>query len=272
MPPMPYHFEKGPKFSVLEDFLNGDQTRAAQKLDALRRGDPLASLGYLTADASQDNTSGVTLLEHVYKDWFGWTGPPWTTRPTFPQPPNPPKSTGYWTSYQGDVEKIVRLTFVRALEVSLGVPHSPPGTLVAPCVPTRHWPIDITWKCAQAWFEGWVWWRRIGATDGVVLVVLATPGSGTPVLKDISAGKPGFKNPVGDGVDPTGSGVTRGQGMWVISHERNDQSGPKKQVPSPAGDWPGYALMPVTRGLGAVITWALAEADGGVLPDGRSYP
>ncbi len=238
------------------------------------------TLDFLEAESAQNPYSSITLGQHVYKDWFGWTGaggnlPPPGTRPWPPPAGTPPKSTGYWTSYQGDVESIVRLTLIRALEVSLGVQHDPGGT---PVVPTRHWPIDITWKCAQAWFEGWVWWRRIGPS-GVVILVFATPSSGTGVYKDIGAGKLGpanplgYRNPVGDRENLDGSGLdTRNQGMWVISHEGNDQSGFKRQVPSPSGDYPGVGILPVTRGVGDVITWALAEVDGGVLPDGRSYP
>jgi hypothetical protein len=276
MPPMPYHFEKGPKFSVLEDFLNGSRLRAAEKLEALRRGDPLDGLGYLTTPSAQTPPPSTTpLVQHVYKDWFGWIGLPGDsppgTPPVLPPPPNAPKPTGYWTTYQGDVEQIVRLTFIRALEVSLGVPHDPPGT---PVVPTRHWPIDITWKCAQAWFEGWVWWRQIAAgvpPEGVVILVLATPSTGTPLLRSIGSGLPGERNPGGDGTGPGGTGPTRRQGMWVISHEGNEQTF-TRLTPSPTGEWGGTVNWPVTRGTGDVITWALAEVDGGVRPNGRAYP
>ena len=74
MPPMPYHFEKGPEFSVLESFLNGSQARAAQTLEKLRNGDPLWTLDFLEAESAQNPYSSITLGQHVYKDWFGWTG------------------------------------------------------------------------------------------------------------------------------------------------------------------------------------------------------
>jgi len=272
---MPYHFEKGPVLSVLENFLNGDQARAGSVLDGLRAGTALYSLGFLDSGAVQNPGDPVPLKDHVYQDWFGWAkdaAGAWQPRAPGANTP----TTGYWTAYSGDVEHIVRCAVTRALEVSLGVPHveprhsSHPGS-VPPCVPTRHWPIDILWKCAQAWFEGWVTWRAT-AGGGHVQLVLATPASGTPLLSDLRKGLPGYANPVGDGPNGNGSGSpTRTQGMWVVSHPNNVSTKHYVVTDSPSEDWSGWAIMPVITGTGDVVTWQLAEADGGVLPDGRNY-
>ncbi len=37
MPPMPYYLEKGPMFSVVEDYLNADTARAVDTLRELRK-------------------------------------------------------------------------------------------------------------------------------------------------------------------------------------------------------------------------------------------
>jgi hypothetical protein len=59
--------------------------------------------------------------------------------------------------------------------------------------------------------------------------------------------------------------------MWVISHPKNVATKHHIVTDSPSGDWSGLSIMPVIKGTGAVITWQLAEADGGVRPNGRPY-
>jgi hypothetical protein len=270
MPPMPYHYEKGPVLSLLESYMNDDQARAGLLLDGLRAGTHLYQLGFLENPQTNDPNGVVSTEAHVYRDWFGWVeGPPGTWNPPAPAG-GPLKPTGYWTAFNGDVEHIIRCAFTRALETSLGVPHVEPHPSylpqpVVPCVPNRHWPIDVQWKCAQAWFEGWVMWRKT-ATGGHVDLVLAAPGTGAPLLSDLTAGKPGVANPpgqLGAATDP--------QGMWVVGHQKNLPTQYHIVTDLPSGDWSGFAIMPLIKGTGAVITWQLAEADGGVLPNGRVF-
>jgi hypothetical protein len=264
MPPMPYHYEKGPVLSLLESYMNDDQARAGHLLDGLRAGTALYQLGFLEDAQTNNPGGGPSAEEHVYRDWFGWEGVVGNWHPPAAVGGQP---TGYWTSFTGDVEHIVRCAFVRALEVSLGVTHVAPHPSydpqpVPPCSPSRHWPIDVVWKCAQAWFEGWVMWRET-ASGGHVDLVLATPGTGAPLLTDLTAGKPGVKDPPGPVTDP--------QGMWVIAHQKNLPTQFHVVTDRPSGDWTGLAIMPLIKGTGAVITWELAEADGGVLPNGRPF-
>ena len=47
MPPMPYHLEKGPIWSVLEDYANAGPERLIELLLKLRNGDPVATAGGL---------------------------------------------------------------------------------------------------------------------------------------------------------------------------------------------------------------------------------
>jgi hypothetical protein len=92
---------------------------------------------------------------------------------------------GRWRFYEGSPEHILRRTFARALEVSLGIE---PGTN-APG--TRRWPVMLMWKCAQPWLEGWVQWRST-SNGGAVSVVICTPGDGNHISLDPRAGQRGL--------------------------------------------------------------------------------
>src|SRR5262245_13170624 len=108
---MPYHLEKGPYFSILEDYCNASGTNVKRALKKRRDDIPIPEIGglfnpqTLTAGPSPDD-----IKRHIYVDWFGFgydatrkKGVP--PQPTF-SPPNH-RSTGYWTGYYGDVEGIV---------------------------------------------------------------------------------------------------------------------------------------------------------------------
>jgi hypothetical protein len=191
-------------------------------------------------------------------------------------------STGFWVQYHGDVEGIVRETLVRAIEVSLGLDHDEP---VPAGGPTRELPIELYWKCPQRWFEGWVGWRWDGAHGtGQVTVLLATPGSGKPILEQPLIGAGAFE-PTTTRVAPTGA-VPRwaapadpatnpdqsAKGLWVISHREHVQL---PSIPghggTATGDWPIPEFGATYVGVGPVICVQPSEPDGGVKPYGRPY-
>ena len=172
MPGMPYHLEKGPVLSVLEDVLRGPTAQVENILTRLRDPSvPLAEVGGLdstTLNAPPYPTTGDRVA-HIEKDWFGYVV---GTQQQAPFNPLTNPTTGFWENYWGDVAGIVRETLTRAVEVALGLDHDaePPGT--------RHWPIELFWKCPNPWFEGWVTWRHEPSqpASGQVTVILATPG------------------------------------------------------------------------------------------------
>jgi hypothetical protein len=71
---------------------------------------------------------------------------------------------------------------MRALEVSLGLPHIAPGS------PQRHqlrdveryWPVELFTQCPHTLMQGWVSWSQYGPgeTEGVTRVVFALPPNG----------------------------------------------------------------------------------------------
>jgi hypothetical protein len=186
MPGMPYHLEKGPLLSVLDAFCNqGSKPRLQGALKALRRGDPLTSIGafdspnLFSPSLPWPFDQPPSLVDHFNHHWLGHQALNGHTDGT---------QTGHWQNYIGPVEAIVRETLIRALELALGVPHLPSD--LDP-VATRHWSIDFWWKCPQPWFEGWVTWRKTGdgtdLDDGHVTVIFATPSDDGVVLRQPAA-------------------------------------------------------------------------------------
>ena len=90
---------------------------------------------------SLDTTRGLVRTEDQRKDhqnrhWYGKTylGPGlWGPQQPFNAVTHP--RTGFWHNWYGDAEGIVRETYIRAIEVSLGIPHEVPASR-APGPPT----------------------------------------------------------------------------------------------------------------------------------------
>jgi hypothetical protein len=273
---MPYHLEKGVMFSAFEDFLNrphpasGKPPMAVRALRALRDPNrPLtdtilfkSSTVHRSAPPPPPITE-QTWIDHLRGHWFGEQKQPEGTWLPAPEPV-PGASTGYWIAYAGNVEAIVRETLRRALEVALDVDHDEH----VPDEPARHWPIEIFWKCAQGWFEGWVTWRRTGAgrRDGQVTVIVATPGHpGHPV--QLSPLAQAGHNTADYELNPpscTVNGQERQQGKVVVTHRNHLKTGPQTTtVPSKKGDWSPPLLSQIC-GQGPIVAVSISERDGGV--------
>jgi hypothetical protein len=218
MPGMPYHLEKGPLLSVLEDFCNrGPEARLVKALKELRAGTPLPDVGpfdspnlYWPRFPWPYQNPGQ-LIAHFNDHWLGI-------------PPTSTTHTGHWQFYEGPVEDIMRETMIRALELVLGVDHDPADE--AP-VPTRHWLIDFFWKCPQPWFEGWVSWRKLGQgwSEGKVTVIFATPADDGVVLRDPRREADLVPNQVANG----------SEGSWLVSSALHTQNVQLTVVPTSSG-------------------------------------
>lgn len=264
---MPYHLETGPNLEVLEDFMNGDVDRLVKALSQLRGTTPLCDIGVFDSttldggplDKAQRNA-------HLMEDWFGMSqnaNGAWVKQKKFSAKSN--ATTGYWQGWYGDCEKIVRLTLRRAAEVALGLGYDDP--IPEGFRPSRHWPIQFLWKCAQPWFEGWITWRSDHSRGGHVTVLWCTPAQGDPVLTSPLA--PPQRNLPDYARDP--KSAAGAEGMWVVTHETQQVEMAITTEPSGLGQWRFPQWGPVYVGTGDVVTVQPSEADGGVLSGGRAW-
>jgi hypothetical protein len=304
---MPYHYEKGPFLSILEDDLNGTTAHLVTQLDLLRGGS-LANASFFqqpqiaTAWAKVEAAPPTALADHVFTHWFGSTGsfPSYTPQPSGPlttgqlPPASGPQTTGFWSRYYGDVEGIVRLSLRRAVEVALGV-DTTSNAPVGPGEVRRQWPIEVFWVCGLDRFEGYVMWRcDPGTGGGQVNLVFVTPPTPDVYYDDlVTPGRPGVKLPAigpantltgkaspvssvftASAVDP--ADVDAMQGMWLVSPAKHRRCA----VIGSAGTFLGQFLpaiaglvgspSTVTVAYGTVGTFVPAFGDGGVLPFGFS--
>ena len=267
MPPMPYYLEKGPMFSVVEDYFNADDERATAALTMLRIEDP-ADPGFVELfDMPPFSSTNLTAKPPppYWQDFRDkWLGK------------GPDGQAGMmWSNYEGDVDLITRRTMRNALEVALGVDADE----TVPEHPPRHWPIDLYWKCGQNWFEGWVTYRRFGdqPEQGHVVVVFATPSEGSTVV-DRPADSTSLKKGPDFAIDPIGThdgvGVERTAGMHVITHRHNRAEPSFRIEVMPLGSTFEVVLNPA-KYVGVeqegLVMVRPSEVDGGVLATPRPF-
>lgn len=266
---MPYSFEKGPYFSVVESFANSSSANMLKALRHLRAGKPISDLPALdsvTLDAGPYDKA--QLAAHLDRDWFGFQQDPttgtWSKQPDFN--PASQSHTGFWVEWYGDAEAVFREALIRACEICLGLDHGedPPGRAVP-----RHWYLEVFWRCPLPWFETWVTWRQHGDArrQGQVTVVVSTPSHGH-VVKN---------SPVRPNEGPQGGyrlnpGKAEGpQGMWVVSQPYHRPWPKIVSEESGLGEWkfPTQGLGYVSEG--DVVVVAPAEKEGGVLNPPRPW-
>jgi hypothetical protein len=268
---MPYQLEKGPYFAVAEtmlDFGSSAQQRLAL-LAQMRAGtdpDQLPTLDSTNLDVGPLNTFDKR-RDHMDTHWFGKSRPNsaarWTPQP--PLNPNNPKPTGFWHNWYGDADGIVAQTFIRAVEVSLGLQH-PGGN-----APTRCWPIEIFWRCPAPWFEGWVTWRGEPDGSGHVTVHLHTPSHDDSVL--LLGPRRGAPDNLKHDYKDNPLSSTMDRGMWVITHEQQEPLPYYAATnPSPPGQpWQLPTFGPFYYSHGEIVCVQPNEPDGGVRNQGRPY-
>jgi hypothetical protein len=264
MPGMPYHLEKGPLLSVLDDFCNrGSDERLRKALGQLRDKHTLAQIGVFDSPNLYERPGPqgperypapfdekANLVKHFEHHWLG--------RPPQPHPMDA-FQTGHWKFYQGPVEDIMRETLIRALEVALGVAHNPNDK--TPGANERHWPIDFWWKCPQPWFEGWVTWRKHGneKQQGHVTVIFATPADDGVVLR----------RPEAEATVVAPAVTHASEGSWLISSKAHEQTHQLTEIPTESGT----VLFPTTWTIDhkAIETFSPNFGAGGAQDGGRRY-
>ena len=270
--PMPYLLDKSAYFEIIEDLL-ADPARRIAILQQLRTGVALADLaGFDSANRGADGKTPDKRKEHLHEHWFGMsdaTGS-WQKQPgVFP--------TGFWSSYQGDPEAVLRTAMIRAIEVSLGLPPAFPGDPFAEQTDIeRRWPVDVYWICQGPWFQCWVLWRQSDTTDeGHVTVLITTPAAeGFPleskITRPIDPHDPPYQAPE-YAIGPLPDARHNRHGMWVIGHEDHERRVVCSTEPSIGGDikWPRVEWRAIDPDV--VVCVSPAEWEGGVLHDGRPY-
>jgi hypothetical protein len=251
MPGMPYHLEKGPLLSVLDDFFNsGSEARLLTALNDLRSGMRLTDVGVFDSTNLYDPNypwpyqNRGQLVAHFEQHWLG--NPPLN-------PMTAGTQTGHWQFYQGPVETIIRETLIRALELVLGIKHGKNNP-----TPTRHWPIDFWWKCPQPWFEGWLTWRQ-SAGSGHVTVIFATPADDGVVLRE----------PATEATPAPARITTDTEGSLLVSAERHNQTVQYTVMPTGLGN----VIFPTTwtQDSGGVVTLKPNFGSGGARNGGLPY-
>jgi hypothetical protein len=272
MPLMPYQLEKGPIWSVVESALQQGPKEAYSLLELLRDPSHQIADGPLVKSKTLDYTdpktgakvTAQTRGDHLNHDWFGMVkqaNGSWAKEPDSAFDPQTHPSTGFWINYWGDVEEIVRETFVRAIEVSLGLQHgqihSSRGRF------HRHWPVSIFLKCPTPWFEGWVTWN---AKAGEVVVHFLVPGNyGSQVLKHPKTGLTGPPQ-----INPDTSDAT--YGMWLVTHDTHNRvDGVVTTDPGTAGEIHAPSAGAILKDSGDLVVISPVETDGGVAANGRAF-
>jgi len=293
---MPYQLEKGPYFSVTETVLEDFDQRIDVLVDLRlqRDADAMPTLESDSLDTSRGNIQTEDQRRyHQNRHWYGKTqlaSGYWGPQAPFDPVTNP--RTGFWHNWYGDAEGIVRETYTRAIEVSLGIPHDTTVTDKSAIVELarrpehgRFWPIEIFTRCPAPWFEGWVTWQSEGPSNGHVTVHIHTPSHDRSNLLT-SPVRPGYTTPeYQDEINfppPLPSDGKRG--MWVVAHLYQELvnppfAGPVVSGPSEALDghpdqkapWKLPRFGAVYHSQGDIVTVRPSEPNGGVLADGRPY-
>ena len=261
---MPYHLETGPTLGLLEQRLNDATKREllALRAELLSRKPledvlpPAVAALLIPVPAPKGGNASSPLGVRLRQAWLGVRQP----LAADGKPPDPASiydndddpAKGKWQFYRGNPEEILRQTFVRAVEVSLGISHdvAPDAT---PTVRANRWPFILMWKCAQPWLEGWVQWRR---RPGVVVVVICTPGDGNHIALDpdlhynlepanrLAAAGDGYSHD-----DPNYAA----NGSIVITHDRHEYNPSVARTTSASA--PITIAAPERAGNGAPLPW-----------------
>jgi hypothetical protein len=206
---MPYMFQKGRDWQLLEWWLSHDSTtrvdRKLKMLEVLGKAGPKQATGVLNLISAGGPIPGGANppvlnndLRHLMNDWFGLdelsgnplpshtgTGPRYTGSGT--------AHLGWWKNWHGNARGIFATTLEKAIKVSLGLPSTRalPKTqaarknLTTEC--TRDWPIEFQWICPVGWFQAGIAWRQTAYPSaegdwlpGLVTVTWLTPGNTVP--------------------------------------------------------------------------------------------
>jgi hypothetical protein len=266
--PMPYTLSKGPILAVLEDLLNPETPAEIQRLCAglvmLREGVPLTEIGLVdSTNIKVEASTPEPLDERLNEYWFGKEEDE-DTGEWEPQPPFGPRhhTTGYWSDYYGDVENILRETMIRTIEVSLGIDAG--GD---PAQASRHWDVEVFWKCGNPWVEGWVTWRRNRRhrDEGQVTTIIATPTDTKNQIRTHPARPPHRAAPL----EVPKAAPQADHGMWLVTQPEHHRRTPHPDRVNSTS--PILLARESWYDEGEVTTLELTEAVGGAAPRGLAY-
>ncbi|MEY2458974.1 MAG: hypothetical protein QOG30_804 [Acidimicrobiaceae bacterium] len=259
---MPYHLEKGPFYSLAESVVNGSKADRYSILQLIRANKPLTDVtgpGWMLSSTTLQSPFTPTPAD-IAAHGQDFMGGKYKSGTFVPDPAMGGSTVGF-RNYNGDIEGIFRTTFIRGIEVSLGLKRDELLENQDPAN-ARFWPIEYVWKCPIGWVEGWVRWQRAPDGSGHVNISLLVPAHGQGILERVEDGRNAVKEP---------KTCTDANGMWVITHRRNKPTYTKRVDWSEFGVWFMPTFGPVYEGVGPIVTVAPSEADGGVKPYGRAY-
>jgi len=170
--------------------------------------------------------------------------------------PNYAGAASWWINFWGDnVQDIMRETVLRAIECAYGVKHGDPLTSAT----RTPWPVEFFWKCGQAWFEGWVTWKRATPSGslGQVTALLCTPSenSGTHYVWDSPIPDPSDAVGTSDPYNRTDHLGLEHAGMVVVTHTTN----------TPVGMAPNQIAMQQSGGLVPPLPGAAFHGQGPIV-------
>jgi hypothetical protein len=296
---MPYHWEKGVVNLLLEQQFNRGRAELSGILRTLldATGAENWVLGVLPEFEEADleaarHQTGRQALEHFCEHWLGMDSSAgdgsWTPRR------QPGDRTGYWVSYTGNVEQIVRKTLIWAFELALGLERGePPETYRRTDPPHR---IELFNVCPFPWFEGWVVRRPVDASGrGLISICWLTPShvgsvvAESPVAHQPSAAATAFEHAVPSFEDdyelldcpwdhprisdrPRVKAADRQFATWVVTHRTHQPTTSPLRVDdstmaSGFGEW----TLPRTttyEGVEDIVIVAPSLAAGGITHDG----
>ena len=172
---MPYVVAKGRLWNIVEDYLSSRQN-CLDYLAHLEAGNPVWEAGALDSIGMPGADEQGT-RDHVRDDWVGLPQVQLQAGPGGGPPLRFMDPRGWWDSWYGPSEEILRETLIRAIRISLCL-----GRLQAPDQQDEEeqteppMPIEILWVCGEPGFpmQGWISWRNDPPVRRVT-VVIVTP-------------------------------------------------------------------------------------------------
>ena len=232
-------------FLKIEDIAATVATQRAELLRMLDLNFPLEDSPAVSSSVAPAHLVAAKYL--VREHWFGKAAPPVA---------GSVDPTGWWSGWQGDAERIVRVTLQRAYQASMGIV----GTLVnANDVPAEAaiahcWPITVFWACGGPFLQGFVSWDTAAEH---VTAIISTPG--------VSAT---YKNP--PGAPPGTKPVPPLMLMGVQTPDHFDISPAKSMVAIGHTGSTSKAVVTITLPGGAPAVFDASTVKGKAYPKGTT--
>ena len=307
---MPYHFEKGPPWSVVESIANESKDSLYRELEILRdtTQEMTVSRAYTSSNLNVGPTNTTEKrVAHMQTHWFGKTpgdGGSWRpqarTRPpaTTDTVLMAPKGSSLWTSYENLIANWpafypndppprlmestgwwinfhgdVEHVLREALTraAEISLGLKNGETLAKPSAARRHWAVTVDMICPSPWFEVWIEWEGDDTKKDSDGHVAVTVLTPSHPRGNVLTRPAGGRMRLPDAeAEPPEPGGD--QGTWVVAEDRHVYyHSPPSSVALPQNVWMFPQLGPAVDGRNRVRVIRPAEADGGVLKAGRPW-